>query len=109
MYQIFLPHPNPHATCSTWGNPIALGVSPWEKTAVAPLLPKGEASAKGEACGVSELDFSGFPPIHRGATALGGFPDLFAQRLPLGEASGVGLRGVILQLKSQPTTFETTS
>ncbi|MDZ8263413.1 GTP-binding protein [Nostoc sp. ChiQUE01b] len=32
-----------HATCSTWGNPIALGVSPWEKTAVAPqakpLLP----------------------------------------------------------------------
>ncbi|MEH2120848.1 hypothetical protein [Nostoc sp.] len=35
-----------HATCSTWGNPrrsmtryrfaIALGVSPWEKTAVAP-------------------------------------------------------------------------
>ncbi|MEH2012824.1 GTP-binding protein [Nostoc sp.] len=32
-----------HATCSTWGNPIAFGVSPWEKTAVAPqakpLLP----------------------------------------------------------------------
>ena len=32
-----------HATCSTWGNPIALGVSPWEKTPVAPqakpLLP----------------------------------------------------------------------
>ena len=26
---------------------------------------------------------------HWGASAVGGFPDLFAQRLPLGEATGV--------------------
>ncbi len=36
------------AGSSTWGNPIALGVSPWEKTAVAPLLTLGEANAEGE-------------------------------------------------------------
>ncbi|MEI1376313.1 citramalate synthase [Nostoc sp. UHCC 0926] len=32
------PMPN-DATCSTWGDPIALGVSRWEKTAVAPPCP----------------------------------------------------------------------
>jgi hypothetical protein len=33
--------PLTHASRSTWGNPIAFSVSPWEKTALAPLKKRG--------------------------------------------------------------------
>jgi hypothetical protein len=61
---VFLPHPNPHATCFKSGNP---------PNAVAPL-------GKGRG-----LDFP-VSPLYKG-----------------------GLRGVIIRLRSQQTTFQTTS
>jgi DNA repair protein RecO (recombination protein O) len=40
MREINNQYPMPHdGSCSTWGNPIALSVSPWEKTALPPPFP----------------------------------------------------------------------
>jgi hypothetical protein len=35
--KLHITSPLAHATRSTWGDPIAFSVSPWEKTALAPL------------------------------------------------------------------------
>ncbi len=51
---IFLPHPNPPRYI---GEPLRWAGNARLVRAASPLLPKGEASAKGEACGVREPDF----------------------------------------------------